>query len=94
MIPANTSADVSAAFERARKAQSSWADRPISERAEALDVEPAVLPYFVHPTSYTCQKAIRDLRGSGVFCPAFESYVDSLVAFVREHPEISSDAMT
>lgn len=35
-IPAGTTADVSAAVERAREAQPSWADRPISERAETI----------------------------------------------------------
>ncbi|WP_135825303.1 succinic semialdehyde dehydrogenase [Halorussus ruber] len=35
-IPASTDADVSAAVERAREAQKLWADRPISERAEAV----------------------------------------------------------
>ncbi|WP_276302457.1 succinic semialdehyde dehydrogenase [Halorussus lipolyticus] len=35
-IPASTSADVSAAVERAREAQPAWADRPVSERAEAV----------------------------------------------------------
>jgi len=57
------------------------------------DVEPAMLDYFVHPTSYTCQNALGDLRGSGIACPPFESYVERLVRFYREHPEISSDAM-
>jgi thioester reductase-like protein len=61
--------------------------------AGTLGVEPAVLDYFVHPTSYTCGNAVRDLRGSGVACPPFESYADALVRFFREHPEVSADAM-
>ncbi|NHN61444.1 MULTISPECIES: SDR family oxidoreductase [Halorussus] len=61
--------------------------------ADALGVEPAVLDYFVHPTSYTSQNAIRDLRGSGVACPPFGSYVEALVRFARRHPDVSSDAM-
>lgn len=35
-VPACTPADVTAAFERAREAQQSWADRPVSERAEIV----------------------------------------------------------
>ncbi|WP_135825304.1 SDR family oxidoreductase [Halorussus ruber] len=61
--------------------------------ADLLGVEPEVLRYFVHPTSYTSQNAIRDLRGTGVGCPAFESYADALVDFYRAHPEISPEAM-
>lgn len=49
--------------------------------------------YFDHPTSYTSENATRDLRGSGIECPPFESYVEKLVAFYREHPDVSSDAM-
>ncbi|WP_276302456.1 SDR family oxidoreductase [Halorussus lipolyticus] len=61
--------------------------------AGLLGVEPEVLRYFVHPTSYTCQNATGDLRGSGISCPAFESYADTLVAFYSAHPAVSSDAM-
>ncbi|MFC4451598.1 SDR family oxidoreductase [Halorussus aquaticus] len=61
--------------------------------ADALGVEPAVLDYLAHPTSYTSQNAVRDLHGSGIACPPFESYVDALVAFVRENPGISTEAM-
>ncbi|WP_137286101.1 SDR family oxidoreductase [Halorussus salinisoli] len=62
--------------------------------ASALGAQPAVLDYFVHPTSYTCGNARRDLRESGVSCPPFESYVERLVRFYREHPDVPSDAMT
>ncbi|UPV76612.1 SDR family oxidoreductase (plasmid) [Halorussus limi] len=61
--------------------------------ASALGVQPAVLDYFVHPTSYTCQNAVRDLRGTGVSCPPFEEYADRLVRFYRDHPDVSADAM-
>jgi len=70
-----------------------WALESLPGVADALGVEPAVLDYFVHPTSYTAENAIRDLRGSGVACPPFESYVDALVAFYREYPDVSGDAM-
>lgn len=70
-----------------------WALEAIPGLESMLGVEPATLDYFVHPTSYTCQNAVRDLWGSGIRCPPFESYVDALVEFFRANPEISSDAM-
>ena len=59
-----------------------------------LSAEPATLDYFDHPTRYACPNTQRALAGTGIDCPPFESYVDRLVAFVREHPEIRDDAMT
>jgi thioester reductase-like protein len=66
--------------------RSAWLDRRV-------DVEPATLDYFVHPTRYTCENTVRALRGTDIACPPFESYVDSLVAFYGEHPEVSAAAM-
>ncbi|WP_232703073.1 SDR family oxidoreductase [Halobacterium wangiae] len=57
-------------------------------------IPPATLDYFTHPTRYVNPNARRALAGSGVACPAFESYVDRLVEYVRDHPSVSSDAMT
>jgi len=37
--------------------------------------------------------ARRALAGSGAACPAFESYVETLAAYVDANPDISSDAM-
>ncbi|MFC7045752.1 SDR family oxidoreductase [Halobacteriaceae archaeon GCM10025711] len=59
-----------------------------------LRIEPATIDYFDHPTEYDCENAMADLAGTGIEPPPFESYVDTLVAFMREHPEISPDAMT
>jgi len=36
----------------------------------------------------------RALAGTGIGVPPFESYVDQLVAFAREHPEVGDGAMT
>jgi len=55
--------------------------------AEAVD-------YFAHPTHYLTDHLREDLAGSGIEPPAFRSYVDQLVAFMRNHPEIGSAAMT
>jgi thioester reductase-like protein len=59
-----------------------------------LHVEPAALDYLDHPTRYACPNTLRALSGTGIECPSFESYVKSLVAFVRENPDISDTAMT
>ncbi|SEW20276.1 SDR family oxidoreductase [Halobacterium jilantaiense] len=57
-------------------------------------IPPEALDYFTHPTTYVAPNTRRDLAGSGVSCPAFESYVDVLAAYAREHPEVGSAAMT
>jgi len=57
-------------------------------------IPPEALDYFTHPTTYVAPNTRRDLAGSGVSCPAFESYVDALAAYARDHPEVGSAAMT
>jgi len=52
---------------------------------------PESVDYFTHPTTYVCPNTRRDLEHAS--CPPFESYVDTLVDYVREHPDIDSDAM-
>jgi thioester reductase-like protein len=54
--------------------------------AEALD-------YFDHPTHYSVQNAATDLHGSGISVPRLSDYVETLVKFVRAHPEVGSGAM-
>ncbi len=56
-------------------------------------MEPAMVDYFTHPTRYRCDNTLRDLDGSGISCPPFANYVENLIAFMRENPHISSDAM-
>ena len=73
--------------------------KPLAKRgmralqARGVAAEPATLDYFDQPTRYGCPNARRLLAGSGIECPPFDAYVDRLVAYVREHPEIRSDAM-
>ncbi|MDH5019095.1 SDR family oxidoreductase [Halobacterium rubrum] len=57
-------------------------------------IPPETLDYFTHPTTYVAPHTRRDLAGSGIACPAFESYVDVLAAYARDNPEVGSDAMT
>jgi thioester reductase-like protein len=56
-------------------------------------IPPETLDYFTHPTRYVNPNARRALAGSGAACPAFESYVETLAAYVDANPDISSDAM-
>jgi thioester reductase-like protein len=78
----------------ASRTLSKWALESLPGVERALGVAPATLDYFVHPTSYTCGNTVRALHGSGIECPPFGSYVDTLVDFYRSHPDISADAMT
>jgi len=65
---------------------------PFVERI--MQIPPASVDYFVHPTHYTSCHTRRDLEGSGVACPPVRSYLETMVDFVRRHPEIGSAAMT
>jgi len=56
-------------------------------------IEPATIDYFVHPTRYRNEQTRHHLKDDGIVCPPFASYVKTLVQFVREHPDIESDAM-
>ena len=51
------------------------------------------LEYQTWPASFDCSNAVEDLDGSGVECPDFEEYADTLVEFYREHPDIGSEGM-
>jgi thioester reductase-like protein len=58
-----------------------------------LHIPAVATDYFVHPAHYSTVHARADLAGSGIAVPRFASYVDTLVAFMRAHPEIGSAAM-
>jgi thioester reductase-like protein len=62
--------------------------RPLVGRISGMPAE--VLDYFDHPTRFTCDRTLRDLRGSGIECPPLSTYLPRLVEFVQQHPEIGS----
>jgi len=64
---------------------------PFVERVMQIPAES--VDYFTHPTLYTSDNTQRDLEATGISCPPFPSYVEAMVRFVREHPEIGSEAM-
>jgi thioester reductase-like protein len=67
--------------------------RAIPGLESATAVDPDTLPYFTHPTTYVCPNTVRDLHGSNVACPPHGTYVDQLVAHLRENPDERVDAM-
>ena len=62
--------------------------------AAGVEVEPATIDYFDHPTRYRCPNTREALAGTGISVPRFESYADRLVAFARENPGVGADPMT
>jgi thioester reductase-like protein len=60
---------------------------------QLMRIPAPLIDYLVHPTHYETRHAREDLTSSGIRCPPLPEYVDRLVAFVREHPEVGSAAM-
>lgn len=58
-----------------------------------MRIPPEAVDYFAHPTTYLTDHCRADLAGSGIAAPAFGSYVDRLVDYMRSHPEVGSAAM-
>jgi thioester reductase-like protein len=54
--------------------------------AESLD-------YFASKTTYSTTNLVTALEGTGLTCPPFDSYADTLLTFMIAHPEIDSAAM-
>ncbi|ELY27094.1 Male sterility domain-containing protein [Natrialba magadii ATCC 43099] len=68
--------------------------RTVSSRlSSSLPLESATLDYLDHPTRYACPKTLQALERSGLEVPAFESYVDRLVAYVLENPAVGDEPM-
>jgi nucleoside-diphosphate-sugar epimerase len=58
-----------------------------------MRIPPEAVDYFAQPTFYSTDHCRADLAGSGIEAPAFRSYVDRLVDYMRTHPDIGSAAM-
>ena len=58
-----------------------------------LGVEPAAIDYLGDSTEYVRPNTAAALAGTDVACPPFASYVDSLVAYVADHPNLTDGAM-
>lgn len=60
---------------------------------DILGITPDAMEYFVHPTTYSCQNTLHDLKDSAITCPPIKAYIGNMVDFVRAHPTISGKAM-
>lgn len=58
-----------------------------------MRIPPEAVDYFAQPTFYSTDHCRADLAGSGIEPPAFRSYVDRLVDYLRSHPDTGSAAM-
>lgn len=58
-----------------------------------MRIPPVMIDYFTLPTVYSPENTLSDLKGTGIACPPFKSYVSTLVEFFLAHPEVSSKAM-
>ncbi len=58
-----------------------------------MQIPSAAIDYFAHPTHYTTDRASTDLALAGITVPRLTSYLPTLVDYVREHPNIGSEAM-
>jgi thioester reductase-like protein len=59
-----------------------------------MQIPSPLIDYFVHPTHYSCDNTLADLECSGLKVPAFPTYVDRIVDFVRSHPNIAAGPMS
>lgn len=64
---------------------------PGMERLLGLPAEG--LDYFASPTTYSTTNTTTDLAGTGLKCPAFDSYAGRLMDFMIDHPEFDASAM-
>jgi nucleoside-diphosphate-sugar epimerase len=59
-----------------------------------LGLSPELITYFDFDSQYDCANTVRDLEGTGVTCPPLPTYVDTMVAFLKQHlKDVSSKAM-
>jgi thioester reductase-like protein len=58
-----------------------------------MQIPSSSIDYFVHPTFYDSANTLADLAGSGIEVPPLRSYLSTLVAFTKAHPEVGSEAM-
>lgn len=60
---------------------------------DLMEFPAEAIPYFTHPTHYLSDNTQRDLAGTGIEVPHWREYLPRLVAFTREHMDMSSAAM-
>lgn len=70
-----------------------WTLRRVPGARLLTGIPAAAVDYFSHPTHYTTFYARTDLEGSGIEVPPFESYLERLVTYLREHPKVSRSGL-
>lgn len=61
--------------------------------AAATGIQPELVDYFDLPTRYAAGKTTAALDSTGIECPAFASFVEPLVDFVRSNPDPGAGPM-
>jgi thioester reductase-like protein len=56
---------------------------PLVERFSRVQAQ--ALDYLNHLAIYNCSNTLTHLEGTGILCPRFDTYVDALIAYVRQH---------
>jgi nucleoside-diphosphate-sugar epimerase len=80
-----------------------WARLPLGLSRTVLGTVPGLerllgipaegLDYFASGTTYSTANTVAALAGTGLACPPFASYADTLLDFMIAHPELGSAAM-
>ncbi|HVO19812.1 MAG TPA: SDR family oxidoreductase [Anaeromyxobacter sp.] len=70
-----------------------WSIERVPGVYRLLRIPSPMVDYFVQPTHYDTRNAQADLAGAGIACPPLASYVDRLVAFVRQNPGVGAAPM-
>ncbi len=73
--------------------QAVWVMKKIPFIPEFMGVPTKSIAYFAHPTHYDTTNASKDLSEVGIRCPRYNDYLDNIVRFLKDHPDISSKAM-
>ncbi|MEZ5008032.1 MAG: SDR family oxidoreductase [Chitinophagales bacterium] len=73
--------------------QTIWLLKKLPALTEFIGMPTKSIAYFAHPTTYDTTNATKDLAQKGIRCPNYAEYIDNIVKFLKENPNISSKAM-
>ena len=74
-------------------ALSKWSIDHVPGMRSLLRIPSSAVDYFVHPTRYSTTEAEAALEAAGIRCASIGDYAGRLVAFMRAHPDVGSEAM-
>lgn len=58
-----------------------------------LGIAPELVDYFDHPSYYDSTNTQDALEGTGISCPSLPDYAPKMVAYMRRHRDVRSEAM-